>query len=262
MSENKNRVAGVSNELISVIMAAYNAENTLAESIQSALGQSYKNLELIVVDDASTDATLSIARTFARRDERVRVIPHTTNCGVSASRKDGLANAKGRWVAILDSDDLWLPEKLEMQLSAQRETNADLIYTASAFIDEAGIRKPWCMRVPKTVAYRSLLKQNIISNSSVLVRKELFETYFVNNDSMHEDFAVWLRMLKDGAVVRGVDQPLLIYRIRTSSKSGDKLKSAVMSWNTYRYVGLNIPVSCYYMACYAIHGFFKYWHLK
>lgn len=262
MGGNEHCMGSNADELVSVIMAAYNAENTLAESIQSALGQSHRNLELIVVDDASTDATLSIARTFAQRDERVRVIPHTTNCGVSASRKDGLANAKGRWVAILDSDDLWLPEKLEVQLSAQWETNADLIYTASAFIDEAGIRKAWCLRVPKTVAYRSLLKQNVISNSSVLVRKELFETYFVNNDSMHEDFAVWLRMLKDGAVFRGIDQPLLIYRIRKSSKSGNKLKSAVMSWNTYRYVGLNIPASCYYMVCYAIRGFFKYWHLK
>lgn len=249
-------------ELISVIMAAYNAEDTIAESLRSALAQSYRNIEIIVVNDASTDSTALIAQDFSRCDNRVRVISHTINRGVSASRKDGLASARGGWIAILDSDDLWSPKKLELELSAQRETNADLIYTGSAFINETGTPKDWCLRVPETVTYHSLLKQNIVSNSSVLVKKELLETYFVNNDRIHEDFAVWLHMLKNGVAFRGIDQPLLIYRIRESSKSGNKLKSAVMNWKTYRYMGLSVPASCYYMFCYIMRGLSKYRHLQ
>lgn len=123
----------------------------------------------------------------------------------------------------------------------------------------------WVFHVPSKVDYRGLLKQNLISNSSVLVRKALYLKYIStdkNSDLTHEDFVCWLRMLKDGYIAYGVDQPLLIYRLSSNSKSGNKFKAAKMNWNTYRTVGLSFPASCYYMFWYTVNGLKKYKNLK
>ena len=248
------------NGAVSVLMAAYNAEHTIAESIRSVLAQTYGKLELIVIDDASSDSTASIVRDFAQKDQRVRLLSKAHNGGVSAARKSGLSAAAGDWIAILDSDDLWTADKLEKQMTRQRETGAELLFTGSAFIDEAGKPKDWVLHVPETVNYQTLLKQNILSNSSALVKKTLFEQFFVENDKIHEDYALWLRITGSGVCAYGVDEPLLIYRLRTASKSGNKWKSAVMNWNTYRYVGLSVPLSCRCMLRYTINGLLKYRH--
>ena len=107
-----------------------------------------------------------------------------------------------------------------------------------------------------------LLKQNVISNSSALVRKELYEKNYVIGDSMHEDFAIWLSILKNGVVAYGVDEPLLIYRLAKSSKSGNKFKAAMMNWNTYRFIGLNWIEALYYQLCYITRNIKKYAKLR
>ena len=244
--------------LISVIMAAYNAENTVASAIKSVLGQTYQNFELLIIDDGSSDLTAAIVKDFAVRDERIRLIANAQNSGVSASRKNGLAAARGGWIAILDSDDLWRPDKLEKQIALQRKTGADLLFTGSAFIDAQGRPKTWILHVPETIDYRALLKQNLISNSSTLVKKDLAVQFYVQNDRIHEDYALWLRILRGGKIAYGLDEPLLVYRLQSASKSGNKLKSALMNWRTYRYVGLSAPESAYYMFRYALNGIMKY----
>lgn len=248
--------------LISIIMAAYNAEKTIEQAINSVLNQTYPNFELLVMNDCSTDETPKLVAGIAEKDSRVRLITNRKNSGVSYTRKHGLEEAKGAWIAILDSDDAWAPEKLEKQIERQRETNADLLFTGSAFMDSDGQPINWYLHAPKTVTYRQLLKQNVLSNSSALVRKELYVKHYAEDDEMHEDFAIWLGILKEGKMAYGVDEPLLIYRIAKSSKSGNKLKAAKMNWNTYRYVGLN-PVSAFYYECwYIIKGLLKYRNLK
>lgn len=248
--------------LISVIMAAYNAEKTIEQAVNSVLNQTYPNFELLVVNDHSTDRTMELVESIAAKDRRVRLISNSKNCGVSRTRRHGLDMAEGLWIAILDSDDLWAPEKLEKQINLQRKTNADLLFTGSAFIDADGRPIDWYLHAPAEVTYRQLLKQNILSNSSALVRKELYAKHYAIGDGMHEDFALWLEILKTGNRAYGVDEPLLIYRIAKSSKSGNKIKAAKMNWRTYRYVGLN-PVSAFYYECwYVINGLLKYKHLK
>lgn len=248
--------------LISIIMAAYNTEKTIEQAINSVLSQTYTNFELLVVNDCSKDRTVELVKDIVAKDSRVRLISNVKNSGVSYTRKHGLEEAKGDWIAILDSDDAWEPEKLEKQIVLQRRTNADLLFTGSAFMDSEGHPIDWCLHAPKEVTYRQLLKQNVLSNSSALVRKELYAKYYAIGDGMHEDFAIWLSILKEGKKAYGVDEPLLIYRIAKSSKSGNKVKAARMNWNTYRYVGLNLMEAIYYECWYIFNGIRKYRNLR
>ena len=248
--------------LVSVIMAAYNAEKTIEQSINSVLNQTYPAVELLVVDDYSQDRTVKLVENIMARDNRVRLIYNKENSGVSYTRKHGLEEAKGAWIAILDSDDIWAPEKLEKQIILQKKMNADLLFTGSAFMDSDGQPIDWYLHAPSEVTYRHLLKQNVLSNSSSLVRKELYEKYYAVGDGMHEDFAVWLGILKEGKKAYGVDEPLLTYRIAKSSKSGNKIKAAKMNWNTYRYIGLNPLSAFYYEFLYVVKGLMKYKNLK
>lgn len=248
--------------LISIIMAAYNAEKTIEQAINSVLSQTYTNFELLVVNDCSKDRTVELVKDIVAKDSRVRLISNVKNSGVSYTRKHGLEEAKGDWIAILDSDDAWEPEKLEKQIELQRRTNADLLFTGSAFMDSEGHPIDWYLHAPKEVTYRQLLKQNVLSNSSALVRKELYAKHYAIGDGMHEDFAIWLSILKKGTKAYGVDEPLLIYRIAKSSKSGNKFKAAKMNWNTYRYVGLNLIEAAYYECWYMVNGFLKYRNIR
>lgn len=248
--------------LISIIMAAYNSEKTIELAIDSVLKQTFTNFELLVVNDCSSDRTEAIVRKIAECDKRVRLINSEENCGVSVARQRGLSEVKGDWIAILDSDDAWDHTKLEKQVALQRKVNADLLFTGSAFMDSDGRPIHWYLHAPAQVTYKQLLKQNVLSNSSAMVRKELYKKYYATGDNMHEDFAIWLGILKDGRKAYGVDEPLLIYRIAKSSKSGNKAKAAIMNWNTYRYVGLNPLAAFYYECWYMVKSLLKYKNLK
>lgn len=247
---------------ISVIMAAYNAEKTIRAAIESVQKQTYPCWELLIVDDGSRDNTLAIARQYAEMDHRIRVICNGTNSGVSQSRKNALLTAVGEWIAVLDSDDMWAPEKLEKQLEVAKEKGAALIFTGSAFVRADGSVIPWTLHVPKRVGLRQLLKQNVISNSSALVKRNLYERHYVMGDHLHEDYAMWLGMLAEGVEAYGIDEPLLIYRVASTTKSGNKLKSARMQLETYRYIGLSVPERLVYMCLYGINGYLKHRHLK
>ena len=250
------------NQLISIIMPAYNSESTIEESIRSVLLQTYELWELIVINDASQDRTADVIGSYAAQDKRIRILTNPTNRGVSFSRKRGVESAEGEWIAFLDSDDLWASDKLEKQVTSLKAHNADLSYTASAFIKADGTPFSWVMQVPQQITYRRLLKQNIISNSSAVVRKELLQKHMVEGDHMHEDYACWLGCLRAGARAQGINEPLLTYRVSSSSKSGNKVRAAKMNWHTYRKVGLSVFSAAYYMTWYCIRGVLKYRNLK
>lgn len=247
---------------VSIIMAAYNAEKTVGQAISSVCAQTYGNFELIVVDDGSGDGTAALVRSFADRDTRIRLLTNETNLGVSASRFRALEAAEGAWIAILDSDDAWVPDKLEKQMALQRRTSGDIFFTGSAFMDPEGQKIPYYLPAPERVGYRRLLRQNVMSNSSVLIRKELYRENYSHGDAMHEDYATWLRALRPGRIAYGIDEPLLIYRLSEGSKTGNKKKAAVMNWNTYREIGLGPAARLYYMAWYTFNGVRKYAHLR
>lgn len=246
--------------LVSIIMAAYNAEKTISIAIDSVLEQTYTDWELLVINDCSKDGTAAIVNAYS--DSRIRLLQNDKNSGVSISRKKGMEAANGEWIAVLDSDDAWTPDKLDKQLKLANDTGAELIFTGSAFMDDNGKTIDWQLRVPTILSYRTLLKQNLVSNSSVVVKAALYKQFYAIGDDMHEDFAIWLGITKTGRVAYGIDEPLLIYRVASSSKSSNKFKAARMNWNTYRYIGLNPVTASYYMCWYIAKGLLKYRHLK
>lgn len=249
--------------LISVVMPAYNCERYLDPAVESVLAQSYGAWELLLLDDCSTDGTWERIQELSQRDPRIRAVQNQRNLGVGATRNLGVSLAQGDWIAFLDSDDLWRPDKLEKQLALLRdEPQARLLFTASGFITEEGEPLSYILHVPQRIARRQLLRQNLLSCSSVMVRRELLLQYpFPAKSMMHEDFAVWLQILAEEPFAYGVDEPLLIYRRSGSSKSANKLKAARMNWNTYRWLGLGLPGSLYYMAWYAAKSLKKYRNL-
>ena len=248
--------------LISIIMAAYNAEKTIGFAIDSVLKQTYEVFELLVINDCSTDGTETIVKEYTEKDCRIKLINNSRNLGVSLTRLEGLKQAKGDWIAILDSDDAWMPEKLEKQIALQKRLNAELVFTGVKYLKADGTPLGWELEVPDEIGYKKLLKQNLIANPSALVKKELYESYYAIGDEMHEDFALWLSILKTGINAYAVTEPLTIVRISPNSKSGNKIKSAVMNWKTYRYMKMNIFSSVYYMCWYTINGILKYRNLK
>ncbi len=246
-------------ELISVIMPAYNATKTIRQSIDSVLNQTYRNIELLVADDVSSDDTFDLVQEIAKQDDRIICYRNEKNLGASLNRHNCIQKAKGNLIAFLDCDDIWEPDKLEKQIKLMKD--ADIVYTGSAFIDSDGNRFDWTMQVPETVTYKELLRQNIISNSSALTKKDLFIESETVKDGIHEDFACWLGMLKNGAKAIGINEPLLIYRLSPKSKSGNKFKSAIMNYKTYRTVGINPFSALFYESAYLLNGIKKYKHL-
>lgn len=245
--------------LISIVMPAYNAENTVKETIQSVLMQTYTEWELIVIDDGSVDSTPEIVETLAASEPRIYCIHNKKNSGVSKARNIGIAETHGEWIAFLDSDDMWEPDKLEKQVDLLgQKPDADIIFTGSSFINRDGKKSSYHLQVPQSVTYRKLLKQNIISCSSAMVRKKWILKYPMAHDDMHEDFAVWLQILKDGGRAYGINEPLLIYRMSENSKSGNKKKAAVMTYKVYRYLGLNPIAALYNIFWYAWKNMKKY----
>lgn len=251
-------------ELVSIVMPAFNAAATMSESVDSVLKQTYTDWELIIVDDCSCDSTDEIARVYRERDSRIVILNNSKNMGVSESRNLGTEYAKGGWIAFLDSDDMWTPDKLERQMRLVHDKMSmgeepALVFTGSAFMDRAGKQTAYHLAVPERVSYRELLKQNVISCSSVLLRKDLALKYPMKHDDMHEDYAVWLQILRDGGRAYGINRPLLLYRLSETSKSGNKRKAAVMTYKVYRFMGLNPVQSFYYFCWYAYRNMKKYY---
>lgn len=249
--------------MISIIMPAYNAEQYIESAIQSVRKQTVTDWELIVVDDLSSDNTAKIVSEIMREDARIHLICNEQNQGVSYCRNMGVQKANGEWIAFLDSDDCWKTEKLEHQLAVAEEKDAQFIFTGSAFMDEDGQEKDYILQVKDITSYKELLKQNIISCSSVMIKKDLMLQYPMGESKgVHEDYETWLRILrKTGCTAYAVNEPLLIYRLRKNSKSGNKMKSALMHFRVYRMIGLSLIASLIYFGFYIFRGLKKYKNL-
>lgn len=253
--------------MISVIIPTYNSAEYIAETLESVCAQTYRNIEILVIDDCSSDDTSEIVEKFAFKDPRIRFINLKENKGAANARNIGTKSAGGDWIAFLDSDDLWAPNKLEKQLNQINELVkldenhiVSFVFTGSSFVDACGKKLTSILHVPEKVDYERLLKQNIISCSSVLIKRTLMLRYPMPcmND-IHEDFATWLQILKEENIVAyGIDEPLLIYRITRSSRSGNKRKAALMTYRTYRFIGLGIWASVKNWLFYAARSIRKY----
>ena len=241
--------------MVSVIMPAYNVAKTIMPSIESVTAQTYENWELIVIDDGSSDGTPELVRRISELDFRVRYYQNEDNLGVAETRNRGMSLARGEWIAFLDSDDLWRDDKLEKQMQFVSETGAVISYTGTSYINESGNVYSYVLRATQTLSYKTLLHRNIMSCSSVVVRKDFMIPFPLGD--IHEDYVVWLQILKKVAYAYGIDEPLLMYRMSAHSKSAGRFHSALMTYNAYRHVGYGILTSMLFTLRYALHSISK-----
>lgn len=246
--------------LVSVVMPAYNCAGTIGDSIASVLSQEVP-LELIVVNDRSPDG-LDDAMVPWLSDRRVVYVTNEENMGAAKSRNRAVAMARGKYIAFLDADDLWLPGKLAAQVAQLEESGCVLSCTARMLMDPQGSDTGRVLEVPQVITYRELLKHNCIACSSVVMRAGAAREFPMDHEDSHEDYILWLRVLQKYGEARGINQPLLRYRLSNTGKSGSKLHSAKMTFMVYRYMGFSLAESLWCFGSYALHGVWKYYLKK
>jgi len=240
---------------VSVIVPCYNMQAYLGQAIQSVQAQTFSGWELLLIDDASTDGTRGLIQEAARGDHRIRPILLEKNSGVARARNEGVHRARGQYLAFLDSDDAWCPEKLEAQLALMSRTAAVLSYTAYLKMTDEG-RVRGTISVQETLSYADLLRTNSIGCSTAIYDSApLGKRYFNETIGTNEDYLLWLSILKQGNLARGINRPLACYRARTTSRSSNKLRTMRDQLRIYRRFEHLSWLRCgLYFASYAYHG--------
>ena len=244
--------------LVSIIMPNYNSAEYIGRAIESVLAQSYSNWELWFVDDCSTDNSLEIINRYD--DPRICTIKNASNFGAAASRNKAIEKAKGRWIAFLDSDDLWDRDKLQSQLLFMDKTQTAFSFTAYKVINNNDEVIAQFFPKKDVYDYNTILKHCYIGCSTVMYDcKHLGKVYMPIEAVKREDFACWLKILKSGMNAACFHQFLTLYRVHNGSVSSNKLKMIKYQWNVYRNIeGLSITKTLYYMINWGINGLFKY----
>lgn len=219
--------------LVSVITPAYNAYPFLDEAIESVKSQSYNNWEMLVIDDCSEDATRNIVLKHAERDDRIKYLYNNSNNGTAVARNKGLEKAIGQYIAFLDSDDTWLPDKLKIQLEYMNKNNIEFSYTEYRRISENGDRLGKIIHVPDMIGYHDLIKNTAIPTSTVMLDRSMIGDIKMT-ETHHDDFVLWLEIIKRGFTAHGLRADLMRYRDVEDSLSSNKIHSAYKVWRTYR----------------------------
>lgn len=242
--------------LVSIICATYNSAKYVEETIHAIIAQTYRNWELILVDDCSTDNTINILCSYERLYNNVILIQNEKNLGPGITRNNGILAAKGRYIAICDSDDIWYPQKLEKQISFMQLNHVVISYTSYELIDSNGVPLKQVIKVINTpIGYVDYLKNTIIGFSTSIIDRKYCPNIMLADMRSREDTFLWCTLLKDGYKAYGINEVLAKYRIHESSVSANKIKASIQVWNLYR-KRLRIPlIKCFfYFLCYAFHA--------
>ena len=244
------------NPIVSVIIPAYNCAGTIRQTIDSALKQQV-DMEIIVLDDCSGDGLDSVMEVY-RDNPVIFYVKNKKNLGAAETRNKGVSLARGQYIAFLDADDWWENGKLSAQIAAIERTGSVLCCTARELVTPDGLLTGRVIPVKEEITYKDLLRHNSINCSSVLIRSEVMKRYRMEHEDSHEDYILWLKILEKYQRACGINQPLLKYRLTTRGKSGNKFKSAKMTFKVYRYAGFGVFRSALYFVSYAMHGVWKY----
>lgn len=244
--------------VVSVIIPVYTGSQLLYRAIDSALCQQMP-LEVIVINDGSPEDVDAVMAAYQGNDA-VRYLKNRENRGAAESRNIGVAQAQGTYIAFLDADDRWTEGKLQKQVAVLEETGDVLCATARELVHPDGTSTGRVIPVMQTITYRNLLKHNCIACSSVLIRREAALEFPMHHDrDSHEDYIMWLEVLRKYGLARGINEPLLQYTVSTQGKSGSKWKSAAMTFRVYRHMGFH-PVHAALCFCsYVLHGIWKHY---
>ncbi len=221
---------------VSIIIPSFNSKTFISESISSVINQSYDNWELLIVDGESSDGTQEIIKKAIDLDSRIRLINNPDDSGPAQARAFGIKFCSGDLIAFLDSDDLWLPSKLEEQISFMIENNAKFTFTSYRLISESGVVSKAELSGWKINSYRQYLRRRGIANSTVIVAKECLSDSILNNvtNIMAEDTLWWLLIMKSGYKAFCLQKPLTHYRKVTGSRSSMILENQKAVWSLYR----------------------------
>ena len=242
---------------VSIIMPAYNCERTAREAIASVLSQTVLDWELIIIDDYSSDKTMSIVREESQKDKRIHVLRNKVNSGVAVTRNRGLDLAIGQYISFIDSDDLWEPDKLEKQIKCIEGSGADLCYASYDYINLDGSLTGSRYQAPTTTTYEDMLCENSVGLSTVLVNRESLGSLRFESQWFHEDYVLWLRLLRSGKLFCGLSDFLVHNRI--GGRSSNKLQAAKYRWKIYRHSErIPFPKALRYFSRYIMNGMRKY----
>lgn len=245
-------------ELISIITPTYNCGNFIGETIESVINQTYKNWEMIIVDDCSTDNTKEIVDNYSKRDSRIKYYCLEVNSGAAVARTKAMELAKGDYIAFLDSDDLWMENKLGCQIKIMKENNWNFTSTDYEQIDEDSKSLNKVIKTVSKIDYNRLLLDCPVGNSTVMYNVKAMGKFEVPNIRKRNDDALWLQMLKKEKYIHGINKMLMKYRIRNNSISSNKLKVIKYHWILYRDIEhLSIIRSIFHICYWCIIKIFR-----
>lgn len=223
--------------LISIITPAFNCELTIQQTYNSIKNQTYINWEWVITEDCSDDRTYSKLMKLKEQDSRIKVLKNAKNSGAAVSRNNSISHAKGRYLAFIDADDLWVPEKLEKQFLFMEHYKVDFSFTAYELIDEQGntIGQKIDTHLICPLAYEDMLrKKATLGCSTVMLRRSGFDDISMPLIRTGQDYALWLKLLKTGVKAFSIPEVLTQYRILPNSISRNKVKKAKRQWQIYR----------------------------
>lgn len=246
------------NTMVSIVVPVYHAEKYIRQTMDSVLAQTYTDWELLLVVDGGEDPTIEVIEEYVKekQEERICLLIQQDNKGAALARNRGVQEAKGRYIAYLDADDLWKPKKLEKQLAFMQKKDAAFTFTGYEFADENAMGTGKIVSVPEKLVYREALKNTTIFTTTVMFDTEKISKDMLEMPNMRsEDTALWWKVLRSGYDAYGLDENLVYYRRPAKSLSSNKLIAIKRIWNLYRKAeGLSIPYSCYNFCFWAVRA--------
>jgi teichuronic acid biosynthesis glycosyltransferase TuaG len=232
--------------MISIIMPAFNAAEYIRETLDSILYQSFDDWELLVTDDGSTDHTVEIIQEYVSKDARVRLLRNECGKGAAAARNNSVNHAKGEYIAFLDSDDLWKPNKLEAQLAFMKERGTDFSYTGynHMSVDGEFLKK---IEVPESVDHKTLLTGNVIATATVMIRRAAFQDLEMPAFPRAQDFALWLKLLSQTDQAFGLQEPFSDYRVTPNTGNRRKIFALKYLYDIYTQQEKKSPIGAVFL---------------
>lgn len=227
--------AGMKEGLVSIITALFNSEAYIAQTIESVLAQTYTNWEMVITDDGSTDSTTSVVETYASRDPRIRLFKLDKNGGPGISRNNSIKEAQGQYIAFLDSDDTWCPDKLEKQLELMNKTGCGVVYSSYYTCDEKS-RIIGMVKCRSRIPYWRIVSDNAIGFLTMMFDRKVTGDEYLPEIRKRQDWGLNIILLKRCRVAYGVKEPLAVYRVRKGSVSRDKFSLIKYNIAIYRQI--------------------------
>ena len=245
--------------MVSIITPNYNSESFVRQTIDSVRSQTHTDWEMIIVDDVSSDKSTQIIEEYMQKDKRIKLIRLKNNSGPAQARNRAIKEAKGRYIAFLDSDDYWHKDKLTKQLKFMEDYHCELSFTAYESIDELTGETIKKIAVPLRIDYKTLLKQNIMGCLTVMYDTQKLGKVMMPDIIKRQDYALWLKLLKQVPHAYGLDESLAYYRVRNFSVSSNKIIASKYHWRVLRDIErLPLYKAIYYFGWYTYKSIMKY----